>query len=347
MSGEGTRKTNRPETDSGSWHFMQSDVWAEFKSRFGWHPLRVSPGIAGFPSSVMTMTRFFPGGSMTYVPYGPASGDGPVPPPPAGFPSSADSLGRSVAESVRSASGRFPVCVRFDLPYAFDSLSQPGGTWKRGLDVQPSSTVVLSLEATDDELLARMHKKHRYNIRLAARHGVKVREGDLAELERWYELYRETAERDRIVIHTIDYYRELFRIAGTALGLRLYFAGHEQDTLAGIVVAHYNRGATYLYGASGNTKRNLMPNYALQWHAIRQARAAGCRWYDLYGIPSDGDDPDDPLHGLYRIKIGFGGETIKRCGTWDYPIRPVAYRLFRIGEGIREWYFHRLRRIGS
>jgi lipid II:glycine glycyltransferase (peptidoglycan interpeptide bridge formation enzyme) len=78
-----------------------------------------------------------------------------------------------------------------------------------------------------------------------------------------------------------------------------------------------------------------MATYLLQWQAMRDAKAAGCMRYDLFGIPPD-DNPDHPMAGLYRFKTGFGGKTIHRPGSWDYVYRPVARLLFTAAEGLRK-----------
>jgi lipid II:glycine glycyltransferase (peptidoglycan interpeptide bridge formation enzyme) len=116
--------------------------------------------------------------------------------------------------------------------------------------------------------------------------------------------------------------------------------------LAGIIVARAGDRATYLYGASSDRKRNLMPNYALQWRAIQQAKDAGALWYDLFGVPS-ADDPHHPMHGLFRFKTGFGGELVHMAGSWDVVTAPLRYSLYRIAERARVYYYHRVRKAGA
>lgn len=362
-------------TGGDAWHLLQSDLWARHKEAFGWRAVRVRADTLPFDTpDVLTLTRRLPGGVLfTYVPYGPAEAD------PAGGSAGvpgpggrdlgaalADLVPR-IAEDVRAHVGRRPTLVRFDLPqaenestvglpadYAAARRSTPVGSSgaravrRAPVEVQPPHTVIIDLNRSEDELLAGMHKKNRYNIRLAARKDVRVRRVDATRLPEWYELYRETAVRDGIVVHSRRYYERLFELAAedTEAELRLYVAEHEDELLAGIVVSHYRGGATYLYGASASRKRNLMPNYALQWHAVTQAREAGCRWYDLFGVPPD-DDPEHPMHGLYRFKTGFGGALVHRLGAWDAPLRPVASAVYRVAERAREVYFHRVRRHGT
>jgi lipid II:glycine glycyltransferase (peptidoglycan interpeptide bridge formation enzyme) len=204
--------------------------------------------------------------------------------------------------------------------------------------VQPPDTVLVDLEAPEEELLRRMKPKTRYNIGLAERKAVTVERRDEAGLETFYALYRETAERDGIAIHSPDYYRALFDCAreGTGQEVRLYLAFHQGEALAGIITLFRPPAAVYLYGASSNQKRNLMAPYALQWRALRDARDAGCTEYDLYGIPPQ-EDPSHPMAGLYRFKTGFGGRIIHRSGSWDAACRPLRKKLFFAAESLRKF----------
>ncbi|MEM9424187.1 MAG: peptidoglycan bridge formation glycyltransferase FemA/FemB family protein, partial [Spirochaetota bacterium] len=200
-------------------------------------------------------------------------------------------------------------------------IPQNAGFYRAAQRVQVPDTVLLDLRPGEEELLAQMHKKHRYNIRLAQKKGVEVRSVVGSEgLEEWYALYQITARRDKIGIHNFAYYRTLFeQLEGEPdASLFLYMAydsadGSDSPALAGIIVLHYRGTATYMYGASSNRKRELMPNYLLQWHAISQARAAGLCCYDFFGVPPH-SEPGHPLHGLYRFKVGFGAYLVQRYG---------------------------------
>ncbi len=157
-------------------------------------------------------------------------------------------------------------------------------------------------------------------------------------LENWYELYRETALRDGISLHSFSYYRRLFELSGAYEGVRprlfLYMAIHEGDILAGIIVSHWDGRATYMYGASGGHKRALMPNHLLQWAAIQDAADEGCKDYDFFGIPP-ADNPLHPMHGLWRFKTGFGGRLVHYQGAWDYAYSPLLYLFYSLDERFR------------
>ena len=345
------------------WHFLQTAGWGRHKESFGWRAVTIpGSGLAPGLPDILTLTRPLPAGVLlTYVPYAPAVAprSGALPGP--GLDALADVVGRATAvirDRVGLVLGRAPTLVRFDLPQtgsaadldaAFRAVGRTAGVSKAPIDVQPPDTVLLDLSPGEDELLAAMHRKNRYNVRLAGRKGVRVvqvsdRQIAAGALSSWYRLYRQTATRDRITIHAQAYYERLFAVAaveGTP-DLRLYLASHDEELLAGIIVVHYGDGATYLYGASSDRKRNLMPNYALQWHAISEAKRLGCAWFDFFGIPP-ADDPAHPMHGLYRFKTGFGGEVVHRLGCWDLAFTSVRGRLFRLAERARDVYVHRVR----
>lgn len=328
--------------------FLQTRFWAEVKRSFGWRPLAFD--CDGDP--LLLLLRRFPAGlQLGYVPHGPAG--------LAELPQ--EERTAWLARLQRALEPHLPrgtAALRWDLPWrrpeAFEERefrrqmrhAGAGGFRRAGADIQPPSTVIVPLQGSEDELLARMKRKTRYNIRLAAKRGVEVRIGGAEGLSRWYRLYRETAVRDRIAIHSEAYYRRLFDLAAAideAPRLYLLEAFHEGDYLAGNIVALYRGTATYMYGASSNHKRNLMPAYAVQWETMRLARSEGCERYDLFGIPP-AEDPKHPMHGLYRFKTGFGGDVLHRYGAWDAPVAGPAYLGFRTAELLRTYYYKRLKK---
>jgi lipid II:glycine glycyltransferase (peptidoglycan interpeptide bridge formation enzyme) len=172
-----------------------------------------------------------------------------------------------------------------------------------------------------------MKPKTRYNIRLAERRGVQVRQGTAADLGLLYRMYAETSVRDGFVIRGEDYYRAAwttFLEAGLAEPL---IAEVEREAVAAVVVVRFAGKAYYLYGMSRAAHREKMPNALLQWEAMRRAKAAGCRVYDLWGAP-DTFDESDSMWGVYRFKEGLGGFVLRTLGAWDLPVNPLLYRLF-------------------
>jgi peptidoglycan pentaglycine glycine transferase (the first glycine) len=200
--------------------------------------------------------------------------------------------------------------------------------------IQPRRTIAVDLTPDERTIALRQKPKWRYNAGLAARKGVTVRVATSAEdLQRWYELMQITSQRDRFAVHTLDYYQHAWKVFGETNQARLLLAEHEGKLLAGIFVTLVGREAIYLYGASSNEGRPLMPNHLLQWEAMRWARAQGATLYDLWGV-AESEDPNEPLAGVYRFKRGWGGKMIRYIGSFDYVYSPLTYRGIGLGRDL-------------
>lgn len=352
-------KRIRLEDLDGGDNLLQSGFWGAHKSAFGWSPLafKVSGALSGdrsFPLLVLQRSLAGPF-SLGYVPHGPDLG-------PAGAGMAGNTSPRasvSAPEAVPGAWGEISralcsflakgvITLRIDPNRgAAEQEMKDAGFIRAPMDVQPPNTVILDLRKDEDALLAEMKPKTRYNVRLASKRGVEVRESGRDGLEDWYGLYRQTAIRDGIAIHSFEYYDSLFTLAGSFPGprpsIRLMTAWYGGTLLAGIITAFCGRRATYLYGASSNEHRNLMPAYGLQWETIVSAKNAGCTEYDLFGIPAT-DDPSEPMAGLYRFKTGFGGRIFRYAGSWDSVRNPVVYRLYGAAERLRSDYYRKFKK---
>jgi len=238
-----------------------------------------------------------------------------------------------LSEQLRGKLGKQTILVRYDLPWQkpwdieIDSseLMELRLNWstkekhlrKAMSDQLPCDTMVVSLLDNEDIILERMHPKTRYNIRLALRHGIEVRQGGLDDLPLFYELYRQTAKRNGITLHDIRFFRSFFDASDQNAGFRLLFSFLGGTPLSAMFLTFSDKRASYLFGASSNQNRESMSTYALQWEAMRQAKTLGCTSYDLFGVAPEAS-PDHPLAGLYRFKKGFGGAMVHRLGCWDY-----------------------------
>ena len=332
-------------------NLLQSGFWGAFKAKHGWIPRGYSWEFQGREYRFLLLERRFLGGlSIAYIPYGPQI-------PPELNHHEASSILTGIGMALRRRLSRGCFMVRFDLggEHSKDEKKPDALEWplcRSPYRVQPQDTVILSLNAEEATLLARMHKKTRYNIRLAKKRGVEIHrhsgEEALNVLPLWYALYRETALRNHIALHTESYYRTLIQLSMRVKAplISLYTAHHENEVLGGIIVAHLGSRSLYMYGASSNLKRKLMPNYLLQWQAILDAQGEGALEYDFFGIPPT-DDPSHPMHGLMRFKTGFGGEIRHYLGAWDFPIRKLIYRLYRPAEALRGWLVARKKRSVS
>jgi lipid II:glycine glycyltransferase (peptidoglycan interpeptide bridge formation enzyme) len=193
--------------------------------------------------------------------------------------------------------------------------------------IQFRNTVELDLQRDEDEILGAMKSKTRYNIRLAGRKEVLVRRGTPADFRLIADMYETTAERNEFTIRPPGYYLDAWESFYEAGMAQPFIAEYEGLPLGAVIVVKYGGRAIYMYGASTNRERNRMPNYLLQWEAIRWAKEQGCKIYDFWGAPDEFVE-SDPLWGVWRFKSGFEGEVVRHVGAWDYAPRPLWYRLY-------------------
>ena len=106
-----------------------------------------------------------------------------------------------------------------------------------------------------------------------------------------------------------------------------------ENQYLGIFDIDYGNKVWYLYGASSNEHRNLMPNYLLQWEGIKYAISQGKDMYDFRGV-SGVLDESHPQYGLYRFKKGFNAEFTEFIGEIYLNFKPLTYKLYKISEKI-------------
>ena len=221
---------------------------------------------------------------------------------------------------------------------------------KNSVDIQPPDSTLVDLTGTEEEILEKMHSKWRYNIRLSERKGVVIHrylgnDINLSEkIDKFYELTKITNARDGNASHSKAYYADLIKSSAEEVAagkdvpvISLYIAEHEGEEIASIMTLFSHDEAIYLYGASSNNKRNLMPNHLLQWTAMKDAKAYGSKYYDMYGMPPEGKDENHPMHGLYMFKANFGGKNIHRTGSWDIPLKAI-YQPYSAAEKLRAFW---------
>ena len=190
-------------------------------------------------------------------------------------------------------------------------------------NVSPHQTLVLDLSKSQDQLLAEMHAKTRYNIHVAEKHGVEVRVEDAAS-DAACELLAETSRRAGIRGYTPAYYKKI-------PSAKVYCAYLHGDLLAANIVLRYGDTSVYLFGGSSSKERSAMAPYLAQWRAICDAREAGAKIYDFWGVETD---PSHPWAGFSRFKLGFGGEVKTFGGTRDSVFGPAWYNAYRAARRI-------------
>lgn len=202
--------------------------------------------------------------------------------------------------------------------------------WEYSSDqIQFRNTVIIDLNPSEEELLARMKQKTRYNIRLAEKKGVSLCVGKLDDLSMLYKMYAETSVRDGFVIRDEGYYKTVWTLFmnSTEPTCEPLIAEVDGEPVAAIFVFYFAGCAYYVYGMSRDAHREKMPNYLLQWEAIKRAKARGCVVYDLWGAPEVFDESDS-MWGVYRFKEGLGGRVVHTLGAWDFAPSPLWYKMY-------------------
>ena len=311
-------------------NILQTQRWGQHKAAFGWTGETVTLEAQSCGALVLYRPLPLKLGTIAYVPRGPLA--------------NWDDMAQvqALMAALEKAARRRRAWALWLEPPLLDSPSAQGALHTLNLrpvqrTIQPPRTVLVDISAAEEDILARMKSKTRYNIRLAARKGVTVREGTGDNVATFYALMCETGARDGFGTHSEAYFRyalDLFAPVNQAALLLAEVAG---EAVAGLMVFALGKTAWYFYGASSNRHRNKMPTYALQWAAIQWAKTHGCTQYDLWGIP-DADvatleahftERHDGLWGVYRFKRGFGGEVVRYVGLWEKPLNrlyPLAAR---------------------
>jgi len=212
--------------------------------------------------------------------------------------------------------------------------------WEYASDqIQFKNTVLVDLNPTEEELLARMKQKTRYNIRLAEKKGVTLRVGTLEDLSSLYKMYAETSLRDGFVIRDEGYYQTVWELFMSSEQSKIVnhkssmpfteplIAEVSGEPVAAIFVFYFASRAYYVYGMSRDAHREKMPTYLLQWEAMKRAKAKRCVVYDLWGAP-DVFNESDSMWGVYRFKEGLGGKVVRTLGAWDFAPSPLWYKMY-------------------
>ncbi len=323
-------------------HLLQTWEWAQVKAKYGWEPMPFiwNDGERTVASAMILKRRIPIGGmaarmSILYIPKGPL------------LDWSIEPLRERVLDDLQTFAKRHgAIFLKIDPDVVLgtgipeggeDVINNDGQTvmselkrkgWRFSTNqIQFRNTVQIDLSVSEDEMLARMKQKTRYNIRLAGRKGVTVRVGSSDDLSALYQMYAETSVRDGFIIRDEDYYRTVWKSFMIKRMAEPLIAEVEGESVAALLLFWFSGRAYYIYGMSRTSHREKMPNYLLQWEAIRRAKTVGCNIYDLWGAP-DVFDKSDGMWGVFRFKQGLGGQVLRTLGAWDYTSRPMLYKLY-------------------
>lgn len=301
------------QVEASGGHLLQTWGWGEFKQLHGWTPVRLHVVAGDNQASAQVLYRFQGPVSIGYIPRGPAiTGD-------------AEAIWPALIREI-DAAGRdhraIATYIEPDQPLELNGSYRQHGVVQGPGHFQPGRTVKVAL-GSDEDILARMHQKTRYSVRLAQRRGVVIEQvtPTAENLDTFYALMRDTADRNEFGIHSQDYYRDFMTVFGDR-ALLLFARVDTGEIGATLMAARSQREGVYMYGASSTEHRSNGAAHALQFEAMKWTRDAGCATYDLWGIPEEdptaaeshtsnpGGTKGSDWRGLHRFKTGFGGEIV-------------------------------------
>lgn len=306
-------------------HFMQSREWAKIKSEWKNEIITIEDDNGEIKGSMSLLIRKIPifNYTMMYCPRGPVCD-----------PHDKDTLEKLLEKASILSKKYKSYALKMDPDIEIEDtkfeeiIRSLGFKVNRGLrnyeGIQPRFVFRLSLKnKTEEEIMKDFHHKTRYNIRLSVRKGVECKIGSRDDIAVFHKLMVETGIRDKFLIRPQEYYEAVYNSLGSE-HVRLFLAYYNDEPIAGTIAILYGNKCWYLYGASSNSYRNLMPNYQLQWNMIKWAIESKCDIYDFRGVPGNIDD-SNPMVGLYKFKVGFKGKFTEFVGMLDYVFNPFVY----------------------
>ena len=323
-------------TDRAAWNrfvevarygaFPQLWEWGELRTAAGWRPIRlaIGPDPGGDPvAGAQLLLRAIPlvGWHLAYAPRGPI---GAIDDPDV-LASLVDAL-RALARRERIATLKVDPEVTSEDPGGRALLSPP---WRAAERIQPPRTRLIELDASEDELRAAMHRKHRQYVNKAQRDGVTIErfigtaepEEMVPALADFNRIYRLTADRAGFVARAPNYYERVWSIFAPSGRARLSFALQDGERVA--TLFHFTCGPRVVesYGGMTDAGAESRANYLLKWQAICDFRAEGFRVYDLWGLATG---------GIAKFKAGFGGRELEYVGARDLALQPAADTVLRV-----------------
>jgi peptidoglycan pentaglycine glycine transferase (the first glycine) len=309
-------------SDSG---FMQSSWWARFREPIGFENFAVilKDGADIVGGALVSRWRFAPGRCFYYIQDGPL-----LPTDDGAFADQVFAALLDRLEQHRRADDERVSHLRIEPRWSSRPGLADGFEPPPFEDVyrEPRRTLWLDLRGDDEQLLAQMKSKGRYNVRVAQRHGVVIEADNSAQgLADFLRIYRRTMVRHGLGAKPPSYFVRLLAAATPAA--TLLFARCRGRRIACALIVRFGRRATYFYGGSLLLHRQVMAPYLLHFDAARRARAAGCDWYDLWGVAPRGDTAH-PWHAISEFKRKLGGVELDHGPTLDLVWDAAAYRRF-------------------
>jgi lipid II:glycine glycyltransferase (peptidoglycan interpeptide bridge formation enzyme) len=208
--------------------------------------------------------------------------------------------------------------------------------WKRAhAYYQPRWTLLVDLKDSEEETLAQMKPKGRYNIKVARKKGVTVREtSNPKDVAAFYQVLKKTGGRDGFSIHSESYYQDFIMAGSKGEWASLFVSEYEGQVIGGILATFFGDTATYYYGASDHAHRKVMAPYLTQWTVMQTAKERGYKTYDFLGIAPP-NEPKHPWVGITQFKCKFGGQQFKYGVPQEWVLKPFWYFLIKLRKRLR------------
>ncbi|GAA5504887.1 lipid II:glycine glycyltransferase FemX [Novipirellula caenicola] len=302
----------------------QYSWWIDFLKRRGWSGFGFAAsddGVICGGANVLVKT-FAPGKCFYYLPHGPV-----LPEDPADAADLFEAMMQYIDDQQKNSSSVVShLCLepRWSSQPDFVKGFQPSGHWH-----EPRNTLCVDLTMPEDAILSQMKTKGRYNIRLARRHDVSiVQDNSAAAIDDFMRLYQGTVDRKNISQHSREYFDILAANLFDSGHAKLFFAEYQGIRLATVLILFAGDTATYKYGGTQLSHRNVMAPYLLHFEVMLHAKALGYRWYDFYGV-SPIDAVDDEWADFSSFKRKFGGHELSFIPSLDFVFDRDAYQEYR------------------
>ncbi len=202
----------------------------------------------------------------------------------------------------------------------------------------PEWTMVLDLTKSEEELLKEMKPKTRYNIRLAEKKGVVVKEESNDEgFKKFSDLYFETTDRQKYYGHNRNYHQIIWKSLKDSIA-HILIAYFDNIPIAAYELFSFNGVFYYPYGGTSSLHRNVMGPNLLMWEAVRLGKKLGATSFDMWGALPPNYQGDTGWAGFTRFKEGYNAQFVQMIGSFDLIINPALYKLYNWVYTLREMY---------
>lgn len=302
--------------------FMQSFFWTNFTNLLGWPTFKIgvfdNNHLIG--GAVVTKFKTNNGHNYLYIPEGPV-----IPYESLDSVKIFDGLIAEIDKIADLKGDSLTSHLRIDpklttLPDFFNRFQ------KAPINLEPLRTLLIDLSKPQEQILAQMKPKGRYNIKIAQRYGLKVTSSNLQSgLNDFLKFYHQTVDRRQFEGKEEKYFVDLVTAVNNPTTAKMFFVKDQENILAVALVIFYGKLATFLFGASSDSSREKMAPYLLHWEIICQAKEMGFHQYDFYGIVPDENELNHPWQGFTAFKKKFGGEQVKYIGAYDFAYNRKLY----------------------